>query len=80
MIDPGCNDLVFVVGIRWSSRDGRRGFGWGLSSGRGDGSYSDPARDANGVGNMPIDSDSGALRDNLSDGSPSTETKDGVEP
>lgn len=27
IIDPGCNGLLLEVGTRWSSRDGRRGFG-----------------------------------------------------
>ena len=80
IIDPGCNDLVLEEGARWTSRDGLRGFGWGLTSGGDDGSYSDPERDADGVGNMPIDNDSGAWRDILSDGSASTDMKDGVEP
>jgi len=80
IIDPGYNDLVLVTDTRRSSLDGRCGFvGRGVARGGGDGSYSDPARDTEGVGNMPIDSDNGALRSILFDGDPSVGMKDGVE-
>ena len=50
-----------------------------MACGGGDGSYSEHARDAVGVGNMPMENDSGGIRVILSDGSHCTGMEDGVE-
>ena len=73
MIDPGCNGAALVAGTRWNSLDGRCGC---VTCGGGDGSYSEPARDAEGVGNMQMDGESGGKCVILFDGSDSPGTKD----
>lgn len=76
IIDPGCSD---VAGIWCGSLDGRcECVGLRVICGGGDGSYSEHARETDGVGNMPIDSGSGGIRDILSDGTSST-VKGGAE-
>lgn len=80
IIDAGCNEVVLAVGIWCCSLDGLcRCVGRGVACNGGDGSYSEPAREAEGVGNMPIDRDSGGIGVILSDGNPSEGIEDGVE-